>query len=242
MADRNPSPEKTATCPSCGLVQPGDRSYCSRCGHHLHSPLQIYRREADGTWSPVAGIDLSKLAPKTTARSRFTAKRAALFGLLLVLPGAALDFWSWRVRVLAARQEAAEITQYLNLPIGRIVPHLDVRNQRSEAGELRVAGETNLPDETALDVRIYSDKILVAVDYPVIVRGGKFRTRDLLERGKPFGGGSYQVRIQATFDKRWQPPAVLQVVGSSGERVQGPLVHRSEGAAMLVFVWDFTLD
>jgi len=51
------------------------------------------------------------------------------------------------------------------------------------------------------------------------------------------------LRIAAVFDNRSQPASVLLVVGSLGERLQGPAVSRmpGTGAAKMELVQDFVL-
>lgn len=236
-------PSNSAICPSCGLAQEGSRKDCSRCGHPLYSPSRIYRRKPDGTWSPVDEIDLSQLVAKPApVRKKLNLRKAAIVALL-VLAGMAFDIAFWRKRVRAVRREAEEIARYIDNPIGRIVPRFEIRYLRMPAGELQIAGQTNLPEGTVLDVQVYAGPLLVAVDYPVTVRSRAFQTRPLLERGKPFAVASYQVRIRAAFDKRWQPPSVLVVVGSFGERLVGPDVQHSDGSsgAKLEFSESFLL-
>jgi len=169
-------------------------------------------------------------------------RRAAAIASL-ALAGAALDVWFWRLRVRAARLEIGERINYVKNPVGRIVPSLEVHYLRASAGELQIAGQANLPEGTLLDVQIYSGQTLVAVDYPVDVRRGAFQTRPMLQRGKPFTSGLYQVRIHATFGMRSQPPTVLQIVGPRGERLDGPLIHHADGTseARLEFIQNFDL-
>jgi hypothetical protein len=210
----------------------------------LHSPSQIYRREADGTWNPISDIDLSALAPKpASAQKKLNRKKASAMALLL-LAGVAVDLSFWRIRVRAARGEADERLNYVNNPVGRIVPRFELRYLRGARGELQIGGKTNLPEGTLLDVQVYGGELLLAVDYPVTVEGGAFQTRSLLQRGKPFSPGSFQLRIRAAFGKRWQPPSVLLVVGPSGERLYGPQVRRTDGTseATLEFTEGFVLN
>lgn len=225
-------------------MQDANRKHCSQCGHPLSGPAQIYRREADGTWSPVTEIDLSELAPKPLPpRRKFNRKKVAALVLLVILPGVALDIWVWRIRVRAAHKEANEILQYLHNPVGRIVPRFQLRYQRSQAGDLAVAGQTNLPDGTLVEVQVYAGQLLVAMDYPVTVRGGQFQTRSMLQRGRPFALAMYRARIGASFEPRAQPPSVLRVVGQRGERLDGPHVQRTVAAhgATLEFTENFAL-
>ena len=162
---------------------------------------------------------------------------------LLVLPGIVLVLWSRAMRVQGVRLERVETARYLRNPVGRISPRLQVHYQRDAEGTLRVDGTSDLPDQTVLDVRVYAGQDLVAMDYPVMIGGGGFESRPLLNKGKPFADAAYQLRISAVFDNRSQPASVLLVVGSLGERLQGPAVSRmpGTGAAKMGFVEEFVL-
>jgi hypothetical protein len=162
---------------------------------------------------------------------------------LLVLPGIVLVLWSRALHLRGVRLERIETAGYLRNPVGQITPQLQVRYQRNAEGKLQVEGESNLPDETVLDVRVYAGRDLLAVDYPVTVAGGHFATRSMLEKGKPFADAVFQLRITAVFDDRSQPASVLLVVGPLGERLQGPAVSRvaGSGAAKMELVQDFVL-
>jgi phosphatidylserine/phosphatidylglycerophosphate/cardiolipin synthase-like enzyme len=141
------------------------------------------------------------------------------------------------------RREGVEIARYLLNPVGKITPELEVHCQRDAAGTLQVAGRSNLPDKTVFEARVYAGQDLVAIDYPVIIVGGRFETRPLLNKGKPFADASYQLRITAVFDNRSQPASVLLVVGPLGERLQGPAVSRmlGTGGAKMELVEEFVL-
>jgi hypothetical protein len=162
---------------------------------------------------------------------------------LLMLPGILLVLWSRAMRVQGVRLERGETAGYLRNPVGWITPQLQVHYQRDAEGTLQVEGESNLPDQTILDVRVYAGEDLLAVDYPVTIEEGRFATRSLLEKGKPFADASFQLRITAVFDNRSQPDSVLLVVGPLGERLQGPAVSRmpGTGAAKMELVQDFVL-
>jgi hypothetical protein len=164
--------------------------------------------------------------------------------LALCVAGVALDSGAWRLRVAADRQLAEEVRLYVAHPVGRIEPRFTVQYGLSEQHQLRVAGETNLPDGANLQVEVYAGGRLVAVDFPVVVSRGGFQTRALLQRGKPFTLSEYQLHLSATFDRSSQPPSLLLVVGEKGERLQGPLIHRVDAAsgAKLRYVEDFSLS
>jgi hypothetical protein len=147
------------------------------------------------------------------------------------------------MRILGLRREGVEIARYLRNPIGQITPRLQVQYHRGAEGTLQVDGRSNLPDKTVFDLRVYAGQDLVAIDYPVIIAGGRFETRPLLNKGKPFADASYQLRMTAVFDSRSQPASVLLVVGSLGERLQGPVISRipGTGAAKMEFIEEFVL-
>ena len=218
---------------------------CRRCDAPMNQAGLIYRKLADGRWSIVKDIDLSSLAPRPIPPPQKTFTRrgvlviatvTALMGLLLLI--------AWKVRNQGRDTETQEVAQYLRLPVGQIVPEIQLRRARSAEGSLRVEGQSNLPTGTQLEVRIFSGDVLVAVDYPVTISAGSFATRDLLQRGRPFNAGNYRAQIKADFGERWQPASVLLVVGNLGERLQGPLIQRHEGSseAGLIYTEDFTLD
>jgi hypothetical protein len=216
-----------------------------QCGYPLHAPTQLYRRESDGSWTALKAIDLSSIAPKAPRlHRRVNWRRLAIVAALLVLPGIILAMWSRSMRVLGLRLEGVEIARYLRNPVGRITPRLQVQYHRGAEGALQVEGRSNLPDKTVFDLRVYAGQDLVAIDYPVILGGGRFETRPLLNKGKPFADVSYQLRITAVFDNRSQPASVLLVVGSLGERLQGPAVSRAPGtgAAKMEFVEELALS
>jgi hypothetical protein len=147
------------------------------------------------------------------------------------------------MRIQGMRLEGVEIARYRLNPVGEITPQLQVQYRRDAEGTLHVDGRINLPDKTAFEARVYAGQDLVAIDYPVIITGGRFETRPLRNKGKPFADASYQLRITAVFDSRSQPASVLLVVGPLGERLQGPAVSRTLGtsAAKMELVEEFVL-
>jgi len=222
----------SVACPSCGTIQDRTRPECSLCGFALNAPGLVYRRQADGTWIVLKDIDLSSLAPRPIKPPRQFLTRQSL-GLiaLLILFLAVSSIWAWREGRRGARAEALEISQYLSHPLGTIVPQFRLQFQRSDEGNLRVTGLCNLPTATQLEVRVFASDAVVAIDYPVIVSDGHFETRPLLDQGRPFVPGTFRIGVKADFADRWQPPPVLLVVGSLGQRLQGPLVQKQEDAA-----------
>jgi len=205
----------------------------------------IYQRQADGTWTVIKDIDLSSLAPRPMKlpRQYFSPLGMGLIALLILF-FAISSIWAWRERRGGATAEALEISQYISHPVGTIVPQFQLLVQRSDVGNLRVTGLCNLPTATQLEVRVFADDTVVAIDYPVIVFDGRFESRPLLNQGRPFTPGTFQVRIKADFAGRWQPPPVLLVVGNLGQRLQGPLVQKPEDAtgATLTYTKAFAVN
>jgi hypothetical protein len=245
MTQDSSPPESPVACPSCGHVQDQTRPKCSVCGFPLGTPGLIYKQQPDGTWTVLKDIDLSSLAPRPVRppRQHFSRRGMGLIALLTLFLAAA-SIWAWREHRRGATVEALEILQYISRPVGTIVPQFQLQVQRSDAGNLRITGLCNLPTATQLEVRVFAGDTVVAIDYPVTVSEGRFETRPLLNKGRPFTPGTFRIRVKADFADRWQPPAVLLVVGSLGQRLQGPLVQKPEAAtgATLTYTEDFTVN
>jgi len=205
----------------------------------------IYKQQPDGTWTILKDIDLSSLAPRPVRppRQHFSRLGKRLIALLILFL-AVSSIWAWREHRSGAKVEALEILQYISHPVGTIVPQFQLQVQRSDAGNLRVTGLCNLPAATQMEVRVLDGDTVVAIDYPVTVIEGRFETRPLLNQGRPFTPGTFRIRVKADFADRWQPPPVLLVVGSLGQRLQGPLMQKPEDAtgATLTYTEDFTVN
>jgi hypothetical protein len=229
MAHDDAPAGSSVECPSCGHVQDRTRSKCSLCGFTLDAPGMIYKRQADGTWTVLKGIDIASLAPRPRKRpQRYLSRQVMGLIALALLILAVCSIWAWRERRMGANAEAWETFQYAAHPVGTIVPQFRLQIQRGDAGDLWVTGGCNLPTDTQLEIRVFADDTVVAIDYPVIVSGSRFQTRPLLDKGRPFTSGSFQIRVKGEFSGRSQPPAVLAVVGTLGQRLQGPLVQKRE--------------
>jgi len=237
--------EGSVACPGCGTVQNRAHATCTLCGLALTAPGMVYRRQADGTWTALKDFDLSSAfpTPKEPRRGIFSRRGLVLIGLLgLFLTISSV--WAWRERRSGASAEALAILEYLSHPLGTIVPQFQLQFQHGDDGSLRVAGQCNLPPASQLEVRVFAEDTVVAIDYPVIVTEGRFETRPLLDRGRPFTPGTFRLQVGATFAGRWQPPSVLLVVGSLGQRLQGPLVSKQGDAtgATLTYSETFTVN
>ena len=245
MAQDSSPAGSSVACPSCGHIQDRTNTECSVCRFALNAPGMIYQRQADGSWTALKDIDLSSLAPRPIKPPpRYFSRLGLGLIALLILFLTVASIWAWRERQSGALAEALEISQYITNPLGMIVPQFQLQLQRSEEGNLRVTGLCNLPTDTQLEVRVFADETLVAIDYPVIVSAGRFETRPLLNQGRPFTPGTLRIRVKGDFADRWQPPTVLLVVGSLGQRLQGPLVQKQGDAtgATLTYTEDFTIN
>jgi hypothetical protein len=205
----------------------------------------IYQRRDDGTWTVLKDIDLSSLAPRPIKlpQQYFSRQGMGVMALLILFLTVSL-IWAWRERRSGATAEALEISQYISHPMGTIIPQFRLQIEHSDAGYLRVTGLCNLPTATQLEVRVFAEDTVVAIDYPVTVADGRFETRPLLNKGRPFTSGIFPIRVKAEFAGRSQPPPVLLVVGSLGQRLQGPLVQKQENAAgaTITYTEVFTVD
>lgn len=245
MAQADSPPGSSVICPSCGHVQNRPSTECSLCGYTLNAPGMIYERQADGTWTVLKGIDLASLAPRPLKlpRRHFSRLGTGLIAMLMLFLAVAL-IWAWREGRIGATAETGEISQYASHPVGTIVPQFQLQIQRSDAGSLVVSGLCNLPAATQLEVRVFAHDEVVAIDYPVVVSDSRFEARPLLNKGRPFTPGIFQIRVKAEFADRSQPPSVLLVVGNLGQRLQGPLVGKQEAAtgATLTYTEDYTVN
>ena len=245
MTQDSSPPGSSVACPSCGQLQDRTLAECRVCGFALNTPGMIYQRQADGTWTILKDIDLSSLPPRPIKppRQHFSRQGMGIIALLILFLAVSL-IWAWRERRSGGAAEALEILQYVSHPVGTIVPQFALEIQRSDAGNLMVTGLCNLPTETQLEVRVLAEDTVVAIDYPVIVSYGRFESRPLLNQGRPFTPGPFRIRVKADFADRWQPPSVLLVVGSLGQRLQGPLVQNQGDAtgATLTYSEVFTVN
>ncbi|MCP1314161.1 MULTISPECIES: hypothetical protein [unclassified Halomonas] len=102
-----------------------------------------------------------------------------------------------------------------------VTAHVELASDR----RLMVAGETNLPEGTRLQVVVERELSRVRWQSRTAVTGGQFRAG-------PFGSGSglpdggYIVRVQSS-EASVQPQAVQEVIGSRGEYLAGELVTQT---------------
>ncbi|MDP2374405.1 peptidoglycan-binding protein [Reyranella sp.] len=88
-----------------------------------------------------------------------------------------------------------------------------------------IYGSTNLPDGAQLIVSITRPESKYMAQDTVVVRNGQFKTARFSSLGKPLNPGTYSVSVTMSLAEL-QDAAVRAVVGSKGERMNGPLVKR----------------
>jgi hypothetical protein len=238
MAKNSVPSDTLIRCLSCGEKQDSSLALCTKCGAPLNAPGLIYQRQPDGTWTILRGIDLSSLAPKPPRLKERIFSRVGFIiiaALAVIVVLVVLRIWSNHTRGVEAM--VREVDQYAAHPVGRIYPSFQVQAQEDPQKNLRVSGTCNLPNATQLDIRVFSNGTLVAVDYPVVVIGGRFSSRQLLDRGRPFSPGNFQIQVKADFASRWQPQSVLDVVGDLGQRLQGSLVQRADSTSSATVIY-----
>jgi hypothetical protein len=91
-----------------------------------------------------------------------------------------------------------------------------------------IAGETNLPDGSALKVYVHLFGEVGGVpiaEEVVSVHSGKFKAGPFLQNGEPLDPGKYTLEIGATFGSH-QHQSVIRITGPNGENLEGPLVQK----------------
>lgn len=106
-----------------------------------------------------------------------------------------------------------------------------VRN--SEKGLPIISGQTNLPDGTVLLITITCPSISYLGQDSVQVANGSFQSSQFSEKGMP-------IRVSnCTSETSMPPPStqpqfVRERIGSRGEKLKGPLVHRDSKTGIAV--------
>lgn len=100
----------------------------------------------------------------------------------------------------------------------------------SEPKKVRVNGETNLPDETELNLCVSSQLDNFSVEEKVFVRNGKFQSSWFLDSSRPadeIAKGTYLLEI-STPAAAVLCSSVREIVGDSGKYMTGKLVSYDE--------------
>ncbi len=102
-------------------------------------------------------------------------------------------------------------------------------------GKLKVAGQTNLPDETNLEVRVRGAANKYDTMSAIKVKAGEFHSAEFHLNGKGLEPGLYIVTVIMPLSTM-QPPAVRAAIGKNGEKLTGPIVRRYENSGATIEV------
>ena len=116
---------------------------------------------------------------------------------------------------------------------------LDLHVDGIDAGLPVLFGETNLPDDTELELQVSDMDYLRSppgkpakgflAQAKAIVLGGRFRMQgdSFSDRGKRVHAGEWEAEVMEPYPFL-QPASVQAVIGPKGEHLKGPLVFRDE--------------
>lgn len=119
------------------------------------------------------------------------------------------------------------------------------------ASDFYIFGKTNLPRNTRLELKATNRTNGLTVfrnnsdEEPFRVRGGRFQTSvaRYSQKGQPeWVPGDYDLEISACFDSERQQPSVLALIGTGGERLNGPLVVRDEKGVCVRYTENFQIE
>ena len=83
-------------------------------------------------------------------------------------------------------------------------------------GRLKITGETNLPDDTDLNLRIIGKSVKYDVSFDVKVRAGQFYSEEFSADKKALPMGEYTAAVAMPLSTL-QPPHVRAIIGRNGE-------------------------
>ncbi len=102
-------------------------------------------------------------------------------------------------------------------------------------GKLKIAGETNLPDDTDLNIRVKGKSGNYDQSFAVKVQAGQFAADEFSAAKKPLPPGEY-IALVAMPLSTLQPPNVRAIIGRNGEHITGDIVRRYENSAAVIEV------
>lgn len=211
-------------CHTCGKFQlPENGLRCSRCDAVLLTPLRVYRRTWQGDLEPVESLDLTPLLPPSRpSRSGLLVQGWVAVLVVMLLSGGVLfaRFWN-STRVLS--QQQAGLAGSKRDAANQVV-EIKASARWAADGGLVVAGDTNLPEGTRLDVRVNQSGTTLARSFPVTIWKGAFQSPVLRNRGGAFRPGDYQIKVLARFAPGEQDAEVFDNAGPQGRNLIGPFV------------------
>ena len=104
-----------------------------------------------------------------------------------------------------------------------------------KTGKLKIVGETNLPDETNLNIRVIGKSIKYDRSFETKVQAGQFHSEEFSANNNALSTGEYIASVAMPLSTI-QPPTVRAIIGRNGEHITGELVRRYENSAAAIEV------
>ena len=108
---------------------------------------------------------------------------------------------------------------------GPVEVAIDFDIEMDSRGQLRISGETNLPNETRLMFSLSQQTTNFGAQDSGQVQNGRFESAWFSDLGGPLSAGVYEVNITVPFHNA-QPASVQRRLGPALEAMTGPLVEQ----------------
>ena len=115
---------------------------------------------------------------------------------------------------------------------GPVEVAIDFDIERDSRGQLRISGETNLPNETRLMFSLSQQATNFGAQDSGQVQNGRFESAWFSDLGGPLSAGVYEVNITVPFHNA-QPASVQRRLGPALEAMTGPFVEQGRGESRL---------
>ena len=102
---------------------------------------------------------------------------------------------------------------------------IDFEHEMDSRGRLRIVGETNLPEETALGIGLERKVLNFREQVVGAVENGRFESSWISYRGAPLPAGVYKADVEVMYHEG-QPKSVIRRLGNHLRYMTGPLVVR----------------
>lgn len=109
---------------------------------------------------------------------------------------------------------------------------IEIQLERNSSGEVRVLGNTNLPNQMDLMVDLRNRSIGYFAQDKVNVANGNFTSVWFSNRGKSLPAGTYEVTISSSLPT-FQPESVRKIIGKDGENLSGKIVKNRFGSKVI---------
>jgi hypothetical protein len=109
---------------------------------------------------------------------------------------------------------------------------INIQLERNSSGEVRVLGNTNLPNQMELMLDLRNRSIGYFAQDKVNVANGSFTSAWFSNRGKSLPVGTYEVTISSPLPT-FQPESVRKIIGKDGENLSGKIVKNKLGSKVI---------